>query len=123
MDWGVEGVAGTPAFRAPEAPSTALRRLRLGALMRFVLPGSAPPALARDRGQGDERATRARGTPMRPPCCARSSDSRTGWPWRPTRNRPGSGCGDLPNATRCCSGCWRPTPACKFLLFFLREGL
>jgi serine/threonine protein kinase len=47
MDWGVEAVAGTPGFRAPEA---ALDRrsdiFALGALLRFVLAGSAPPALA-----------------------------------------------------------------------------
>ncbi len=46
MDWGVEAVAGTPAFRAPEI---ALDRrsdvYALGALLLFVLPASAPPAL------------------------------------------------------------------------------
>ena len=43
MDWGVEAVAGTPAFRAPDA---ALDRrsdvYALGALLQFVLP--SPPA-------------------------------------------------------------------------------
>jgi len=46
MDWGVEAVAGTPAFRAPEA--TLDRRsdiYSLGALLRSVLPVPAPPAL------------------------------------------------------------------------------
>lgn len=46
MDWAVEGVAGTPAFRAPE---TALDQrsdvYALGALLRFMLPADAPPAL------------------------------------------------------------------------------
>ena len=46
MDWGVEAVAGTPAFRAPD---TRLDRRSdiygLGALLQFVLPPSAPPAL------------------------------------------------------------------------------
>ena len=50
MDWGVDGVAGTPAFRAPE---TRVRRrsdvYALGALVRFLLPADAPPALARSR--------------------------------------------------------------------------
>jgi serine/threonine protein kinase len=46
MDWGVEGVAGTPAFRAPE---TALDErsdvYALGAFLRFALPADVPPAL------------------------------------------------------------------------------
>jgi serine/threonine protein kinase len=46
MDWGVEAVAGTPAFRAPD---TRLDRrsdiYALGALLQFILPPSAPPAL------------------------------------------------------------------------------
>jgi serine/threonine protein kinase len=46
MDWGVEAVAGTPSFRAPD---TRLDRrsdiYALGALLQFALPSSAPPAL------------------------------------------------------------------------------
>lgn len=46
MDWGVEGVAGTPAFRAPEARLDARSDIySLGALLRFVLPAPAPAAL------------------------------------------------------------------------------
>ena len=46
MDWGLEGVAGTPAFRAPETPLDQRSDVyALGALVRFVLPGDAPPAL------------------------------------------------------------------------------
>ena len=46
MDWGVDAVAGTPAFRAPE-PTLDQRSdiYALGALLRFVLPDPAPPAL------------------------------------------------------------------------------
>ena len=46
MDWGVDGVAGTPSFRAPE-PRLDQRSdiYALGALLEFVLPASAPPAL------------------------------------------------------------------------------
>jgi aminoglycoside phosphotransferase (APT) family kinase protein len=46
MDWGVEGVAGTPAFRAPE-PLLDQRSdvYALGALLQFVLPADASPAL------------------------------------------------------------------------------
>jgi serine/threonine protein kinase len=46
MDWGVEGVAGTPAFRAPE-PQLDQRSdmYALGALLEFALPASAPAAL------------------------------------------------------------------------------
>jgi eukaryotic-like serine/threonine-protein kinase len=46
MDWGVEAVGGTAAFRAPE-PRLDRRSdiYSLGALMRFILPQSAPPAL------------------------------------------------------------------------------
>ena len=47
MDWGVEGVAGTPAFRAPEAALDERSDVyALGAFVRFVLPADAPPALA-----------------------------------------------------------------------------
>ena len=46
MDWGVDAVAGTPAFRAPDR---ALDRrsdiYALGALLDFVLQGAAPAAL------------------------------------------------------------------------------
>jgi serine/threonine protein kinase len=46
MDWGVEGVAGTPAFRAPETPLDERSDVyALGALVRFLLPADAPPAL------------------------------------------------------------------------------
>ena len=46
MDWGVEAVAGTPAFRAPEAQLDRRSDIyALGALLRFVLPSPAPPAL------------------------------------------------------------------------------
>ena len=52
MDWGVEGVAGTPEFRAPEQADPQGRPLdqrtdvyALGALLRFVLPEPAPRPL------------------------------------------------------------------------------
>ena len=46
MDWGVEGVAGTPAFRAPETPFDQRSDIyALGALVRFLLPANANPAL------------------------------------------------------------------------------
>lgn len=46
MDWGVQAVRGTPAFRAPE-PHLDQRSdiYSLGALLEFLLPASAPPAL------------------------------------------------------------------------------
>jgi serine/threonine protein kinase len=46
MDWGVEAVRGTPAFRAPE-PNLDQRSdiYSLGALLEFILPASAAPAL------------------------------------------------------------------------------
>jgi len=46
MDWGVDRVAGTPAFRAPE-PRLDQRSdiYSLGALLAFVLPRAAHPAL------------------------------------------------------------------------------
>jgi serine/threonine protein kinase len=47
MDWGVEAVAGTPAFRAPDARLDRRSDIyALGALLRFLLPESAPPALS-----------------------------------------------------------------------------
>jgi serine/threonine protein kinase len=46
MDWGVEVVAGTPAFRAPDARLDERSDIYgLGALFNFVLAASAPPAL------------------------------------------------------------------------------
>jgi serine/threonine protein kinase len=50
MDWGVEGVAGTPQFRAPEQAVPGKLDPRsdvyaLGALLQFLLPPKAPPAL------------------------------------------------------------------------------
>jgi len=46
MDWAVPGVAGTPGFRAPEAlPDERSDVYALGALLRFMLPAAAPPAL------------------------------------------------------------------------------
>ena len=46
MDWGVEAVAGTPAFRAPDARLDQRSDIyALGALLQFMLPSSAPPAL------------------------------------------------------------------------------
>jgi serine/threonine protein kinase len=46
MDWGVEAVAGTPAFRAPDARLDRRSDIyALGALLQFLLPESAPPAL------------------------------------------------------------------------------
>jgi eukaryotic-like serine/threonine-protein kinase len=61
MDWGVEGVAGTPAFRAPE---TALDQrsdvYALGALAHFVLPVDAPPALRAIAAKAMSREREAR---------------------------------------------------------------
>jgi len=46
MDWGVDAIAGTPAFRAPDARLDRRSDIyALGALLQFVLPPSAPPAL------------------------------------------------------------------------------
>jgi len=46
LDWGVEAVAGTPAFRAPDAYLDERSDIyALGALLRFVLPASAPPSI------------------------------------------------------------------------------
>jgi len=46
MDWGVPAVAGTPAFRAPEG-SLDIRSdiYAMGALLQFMLPDGASPAL------------------------------------------------------------------------------
>jgi serine/threonine protein kinase len=47
MDWGVEAVAGTPAFRAPEGARDARSDIySLGALLRFTLGQSVPAPLA-----------------------------------------------------------------------------
>jgi len=46
MDWGVEAVAGTPGFRAPDSPLDRGSDIYgLGAVLRFVLPAAAAPAL------------------------------------------------------------------------------
>lgn len=47
MDWGVEAVAGTAGYRAPEPTLDPLSDVySLGALLRFLLGTPAPPALA-----------------------------------------------------------------------------
>jgi serine/threonine protein kinase len=47
MDWGVEAVAGTAGFRAPEAMLDKLSDVySLGALLKYLVPGSSSPALA-----------------------------------------------------------------------------
>jgi tRNA A-37 threonylcarbamoyl transferase component Bud32 len=46
MDWGVDAVAGTPAFRAPDACLDQRSDIyALGALLQFLLPASVSPAL------------------------------------------------------------------------------
>jgi len=46
MDWGVEAVGGTPAFRAPDAHLDQRSDIfALGAVLQFVLSPNAPPAL------------------------------------------------------------------------------
>jgi eukaryotic-like serine/threonine-protein kinase len=46
MDWAVDGVAGTPAFRAPEvAVDQRSDVFAFGALLDFLLPEGGPPAL------------------------------------------------------------------------------
>jgi serine/threonine protein kinase len=46
MDWGVEAVAGTPRFRAPDVLLDRRSDIyALGALLQFMLPASAPLAL------------------------------------------------------------------------------
>jgi serine/threonine protein kinase len=46
MDWGVEAVAGTPAFCAPDSHLDQQSDIySLGAMLEFMLPASAPPAL------------------------------------------------------------------------------
>jgi serine/threonine protein kinase len=46
MDWGIEAVAGTPAFRAPESQLDSRSDIySLGALLRFALPDQHPAAL------------------------------------------------------------------------------
>ncbi|MGA2132857.1 MAG: serine/threonine-protein kinase [Bryobacteraceae bacterium] len=53
MDWGVEAVAGTPAFRAPEARLDRRSDIyALGALLAYMLPASAPPALGAIAAKG-----------------------------------------------------------------------
>ena len=47
MDWGVDAVAGTAGFRAPEATlDQSSDTYSLGAALKFLLPKLAPPALS-----------------------------------------------------------------------------
>jgi serine/threonine protein kinase len=52
MDWGVDGVAGTPAFRAPEGGLDRRSDVySLGALLKFMLPANPPRALSAVAGK------------------------------------------------------------------------
>ena len=52
MDWGVPGVAGTPAFRAPDAVVDQRSDVyAMGAFLRYFLPEPPPPALAAIAGK------------------------------------------------------------------------
>ena len=56
MDWGVEAVAGTPGFRAPEAVLNHLSDVySLGALLKFLMRTRSTPAVTAIA----EKATRA----------------------------------------------------------------
>ena len=56
MDWGVEGVAGTPAFRAPETSLDQRSDIyALVAFLRLALPPGAPPALIAIAGKAMSR--------------------------------------------------------------------
>jgi len=47
MDWGVDAVAGTAGFRAPEVTLDPRSDVyALGAVLKFIFPSTAPPALA-----------------------------------------------------------------------------
>ncbi|MGD0869856.1 MAG: serine/threonine-protein kinase [Bryobacteraceae bacterium] len=61
MDWGVDAVAGTPAFRAPDARLDQRSDIyALGALLRFALPAPAPPALCAIAGKAMKAEPSAR---------------------------------------------------------------
>jgi serine/threonine protein kinase len=52
MDWGVEAVAGTPGFRAPDSHLDQRSDIyALGALLQFMLPASAPLPLCAIAGK------------------------------------------------------------------------
>ncbi|HME05735.1 MAG TPA: serine/threonine-protein kinase [Bryobacteraceae bacterium] len=61
MDWGVDAVAGTPGFRAPD-PQLDQRSdiYALGALLHFVLPASAPLAIKAIAGKAMQADPSAR---------------------------------------------------------------
>jgi serine/threonine protein kinase len=61
MDWGVEAVAGTPAFRAPDSHLDQRSDIyALGAMLEFTLPASAPPALRAIAGKAKSTDPAAR---------------------------------------------------------------
>ena len=61
MDWGIDAIAGTPAFRAPEPVLDQRSDIySLGALLRFLLPGSVPPALRAIAGKAMQPEPAAR---------------------------------------------------------------
>ena len=118
MDWGVEAVAGTPAFRAPDARLDQRSDIyALGALLQFMLPSPRPPRCAPSRPKPCAR-TRTPGMPMSRPCSPTSNASRKDWRWRHGPSRWGIDCGASHPATPFCFGCWRLMPAQNSWCFF-----
>ena len=108
MDWGVEGVAGTPAFRAPD---TRLDRrsdiYALGAVLQFMLPAPAPRALRAiaDKAMDVDPAARY---PDAPALLADVERFQEGLAVRLGPNPYGIDCGGSRRAMLFCFGCWRP---------------
>jgi eukaryotic-like serine/threonine-protein kinase len=110
MDWGVDAVAGTPAYRAPD-PRLDQRSdiYALGALLKFVLPASAPPALRAIAAKATSEDPAAR-YPDGPAFLADLERFREGlavqaWSeplWHRLRR--------FWSRNAACCGCWQPTP-------------
>ena len=122
MDWGVDAVAGTPGFRAPDARLDQRSDIyALGALVAFRVSRTCAARPARHRRQSHERGSCRPLSRCRRRFWRISSASRKGWPWRRGPNPGGIDCGRFGSRNAVLLWLLAAYAGVKFLLFFLRN--